>query len=295
MKIIILLLFVCGCATTPDNSSKIQIEMKQKTKELKVSVEIFKTEIAPGDTRKITVGTEGIDESASLSCNGVNHTFYIQNKKMIFFMVNSYFSKKESLNCTVTTNLNEKYKIVQASIYKKKYELEYLHVDKKRIQLSKKDLARVIAEQKVLNKVYASGKRTPRFNKSFVLPMTSFITSSYGKKRIYNNHKQGQHLGIDFRAAVGVPINTSNSGKVLFAGDLFYTGNTVIVDHGVGIFTVYGHLSKIVVKSGESVAKQALVGLAGMTGRVTGPHLHWGVKIHGQWIDGASLVSTTAP
>ena len=89
---------------------------------------------------------------------------------------------------------------------------------------------------------------------------------------------------------VGLPIPSSNNGKVLYVGNLFYTGNVVIIDHGVNLFTVYAHLSKIMVKTGDSVEQGQILGLAGKTGRVSGPHLHWGVKLHGFNIDGFSLV-----
>ena len=128
------------------------------------------------------------------------------------------------------------------------------------------------------------------FNEPFEVPLDSYITSHYGNRRLFNNKKRSQHLGNDFRAAVGVPIPVANKGKVVFTGNLFYSGNVVIVDHGLNIFTAYGHLSKINVQEGMIVNKGTIVGLAGKTGRVSGPHLHWGVKINGSWIDGFSLV-----
>ena len=88
----------------------------------------------------------------------------------------------------------------------------------------------------------------------------------------------------------GTKIPAVNNGKVVFTGDLFYSGHTVIVDHGLGIFTLYGHLSDMAVKVGDGVQKGDIVGLSGNTGRSTAPHLHWGVIIHGDDIDGLTLV-----
>jgi murein DD-endopeptidase MepM/ murein hydrolase activator NlpD len=98
------------------------------------------------------------------------------------------------------------------------------------------------------------------------------------------------HLGNDFRAPEGTPIPTSNTGKVVYVGDLFYSGKTVIVDHGMQLFSMYAHLSKISVAVGATVNRGDIVGLSGATGRASGPHLHWGIKINGEWIDGFSLV-----
>ena len=124
--------------------------------------------------------------------------------------------------------------------------------------------------------------------------MNSVVTSVYGTKRVYNKHKEGQHLGIDFRAAIGDKVPATNAGKVVYAGDLFYTGWTVILDHGLDIFSVYGHLSKPLVVAGEMVERGQLIGLSGDTGRTSGPHLHWGVKVQGQYIDGTVLIEESS-
>ena len=141
--------------------------------------------------------------------------------------------------------------------------------------------------------LYGQSADTPYFNQPFKAPLDSFITSIYGNKRVYNNDHKSQHLGTDYRAAVGVPIPSVNRGKVLFAGDLFYTGGTVIIDHGMDIFTVYGHLSAVKTEAGKIVEPGEIVGLSGSTGRSSGPHLHWGVKIHGHYVNGYSLIDET--
>jgi murein DD-endopeptidase MepM/ murein hydrolase activator NlpD len=96
---------------------------------------------------------------------------------------------------------------------------------------------------------------------------------------------------VDYKAAVGDEIFSSNAGKIILARNLFFSGNTVIIDHGMGILTVYMHMSKLLVQLGDYVPQLSLLGLAGSTGRVTGPHLHWGVKVNGHWIDGLTLLA----
>jgi murein DD-endopeptidase MepM/ murein hydrolase activator NlpD len=175
----------------------------------------------------------------------------------------------------------------------KEYKSEKLKVDFKKIKLSPEDQKRADNEQEILNQIYASSVSSFLFKSSFEEPMSSAVTSVYGTRRIYNKQKKGQHLGIDYRAAIGDKVPATNSGKVVFAGDLFYTGNTVIIDHGLDIFSVYGHLSKTVVESGKFVEKGEVIGHSGNTGRTSGPHLHWGVKIQGQYIDGMVLINET--
>lgn len=178
--------------------------------------------------------------------------------------------------------------IVNVKIYP--YKEEFLNVDQKRVVLSKKDQERANREWHLVQKIYQNAYKGSYINAPFIPPLNSFITSRYGKRRVFNKIKKTQHLGNDFRAKVGVPIPASNRGKVVFSGNLFYTGNVVIVDHGLGIFSLYGHLSKNFVKVDDIIEQGEILGLSGRTGRVSGPHLHWGVKMHGHNVDGFSLV-----
>lgn len=206
------------------------------------------------------------------------------------FFVESYFSKLKSFQCFIDTEKTTNHLVAYVDVKSFQFPEERLFVDKKRVKLSAPDQRRVAREQKKLNKIYA--KRIPHFvfSEPFIAPLNSFLTSRYGAKRLFNKSKRTQHLGNDFRAAIGVKIPSANSGYVVFAGDLFYSGKTVIINHGLGLFSTYGHLSKILVSRGDYVARGSLLGKAGMSGRVTGPHLHWGVKFDGHWIDGFSLV-----
>ena len=225
-----------------------------------------------------------------LQCDNGNEFHLIKKDKMYkAYLVESYFSKLKPVNCFLTNGAESK-QVLAISIKEFAYKSERLYVNKRRVELAPKDLARAIKEQKMLNAIYAAGSQTAYFDEAFQTPLKSKITSYYGARRVFNKKKKTQHLGTDYRARIGVPIKAVNRGKVVFSGNLFYTGNAVIIDHGLGIFTVYGHLSKLIAKKGELVVKNSLLGLSGNTGRVSGPHLHWGVKISGHWVDGISLV-----
>lgn len=223
-------------------------------------------------------------EGKNINCSNGNFPVS-QEAKPFYIYAESYFSDMKEKKCLAN---NVEIKIV---VREKQFPYEELKVDHKKVNLNKKDLARVVREQKILNKVYSNQSSSKSVKDVFKLPLNSKITSDYGKRRLFNNQRKGQHLGIDFRANVGKPVSVANNGQVVLAKDLFYTGNTVIVYHGLGIFTVYGHLSKINVKENEKIKKGQILGLAGMTGRVTGPHLHWGVKVNGQWVNGKDLLS----
>lgn len=246
--------------------------------------------IRPGEVRFIEFPVA--NPSARLLCREPVK-FSLNGKIGSAIIMESYFSDLKPFEC----NLNFKGETLYTISFKvedRVYKAEQLKVDSKRIKLSKKDQKRADEEQQLLNRVYASSLNDFQFKEAFMQPMNSHVTSVYGTKRVYNKMKKGQHLGIDYRAAIGDKVPATNRGKVVFAGDLFYTGWTVIIDHGLDIFTVYGHLSKTAVLAGNMVEKGELIGYSGNTGRTSGPHLHWGVKIQGQYIDGMSLIDETS-
>jgi murein DD-endopeptidase MepM/ murein hydrolase activator NlpD len=166
-----------------------------------------------------------------------------------------------------------------------KYKSEALSVDPGHVTVSKKNLQRVAREKKEIQRIYANSNDTRLWYGIFNRPLAGDITSAFGTRRLFNGQHRSYHRGTDFRANIGTPVKASNSGIVRLARNLFYSGNIVIVDHGMGIFTNYAHLSKIQVKEDQHVASGYPIGLAGSTGRVSGPHLHWGVKVNGVYVD----------
>jgi len=175
------------------------------------------------------------------------------------------------------------------SIISGKYPSEVLKVDGKRVKLNPKDLKRAIAEAKEVKAIYKVFTPQRFWEGAFVLPVRSKITSIYGSRRVYNGVMKSFHKGTDLRAPVGTPIRSTAGGRVVLSKDLFYTGNTILVDHGYGIYTLYAHMSKLLTKKGQRVKRGQKLGLAGKTGRVNGPHLHWGAVIYGHKVDPISL------
>ena len=243
--------------------------------------------IRPGEARLMEFDIP--DHNVRFYCRDQELKIHKKNQKARVVVVESYFSDMRPFNCYLKQEDQNLYEIF-FKVTEKEFKAEQLRVDSKRIKLSPKDQRRADAEQLVLNKIYASSLDSFLFSESFQSPLKSHITSVYGTRRVYNKQKKGQHLGTDFRAAIGDKVPTTNTGKVVFAGDLFYTGGTVIIDHGLEIFSVYGHLSKPLVEAGQIVKRGDVIGLSGNTGRTSGPHLHWGVKVQGQYIDGMALV-----
>ena len=245
-------------------------------------------EISPGEVRWVEFPVS--DNESKLTCRNAEVKFVKKGSRGFAFVMESYFSDMSPFKCLVMSQ-NKVVHEVSFSVKEREYLAEKLKVDSKKIKLSPKDEKRVQEEQVILNKIYASSISEFLFNEAFFEPLKSVVTSVYGTRRVYNKHKKGQHLGIDYRAAIGDKVPAANAGKIVFSGDLFYTGWTVIIDHGVDIFTVYGHLSKTMVSEGDIVKRGDIIGLSGNTGRTSGPHLHWGTKVQGQYVDGFVLIN----
>jgi murein DD-endopeptidase MepM/ murein hydrolase activator NlpD len=150
--------------------------------------------------------------------------------------------------------------------------------------------SRIQWETELLESIYSINTSPWLGDGKFTLPNSGETAANFGERRIYNNVPRSTHAGVDVKAAFGSPVQAANSGKVVLAKDLYFSGRTVIIDHGLGVFTFYCHFSTIKVKRGDSVKKGALIGLVGSTGRSTGPHLHWGVKIHESRVDPLALL-----
>jgi len=171
-----------------------------------------------------------------------------------------------------------------------KYKTDELKVDSSRVNPNKKNIERAQKEARKIKRVYAEGSIARLWDGEFQLPMTSDITSPFGNKRVFNGQLKSFHNGVDFRARSATPVYAANSGVVKMAENLFYSGNAVVIDHGTGIFTIYAHLSRIDVTAGQLVEKGQRLGLTGATGRVSGPHLHWGVKVKGIAVNPMQLI-----
>jgi murein DD-endopeptidase MepM/ murein hydrolase activator NlpD len=172
-----------------------------------------------------------------------------------------------------------------------KFPVERLTVPEQFVQLSPENTERALREQKEIEEIHKTLTGLPLWEEPFVAPIPGGTGSNFGKRRVFNGESRNPHGGADLRATTGTPILATNKGRVVLAKDLFFTGNTVIVDHGLGIYTLYAHLSEINVEKDATVERGQVVGLAGATGRVTGPHLHWGARVQNSRVDPFSLVS----
>lgn len=184
----------------------------------------------------------------------------------------------------------EKGKIV-VDVRARKFPTTPLEVDDRFVELNKASLDRANRESKETDAIYGRITTDIVPDEPFTVPIPGVAGRNFGERRIFNGEPRAPHSGADLRAKSGTPVHATNRGCVVLAKNLFFTGNTVIVDHGSGIYSLYAHLSRIDVTSGEVVKNGQIVGLVGATGRVTAPHLHWGMRVQGARVDPFSLVT----
>lgn len=172
----------------------------------------------------------------------------------------------------------------------KEFPLKKLWVKQEFVTPPQDVLDRIQWESELLGQIYDIFTLQWLGEGPFIIPSEGEANPNFGERRIFNNEPRSPHSGVDISSPYGAPVRASNSGKVVLAKDLYFAGKTVIIDHGFGVFTQYLHFSKILAKRGNLVRKGDIIGEIGATGRVTGPHLHWGVKVSGSRVDPFSLL-----
>jgi murein DD-endopeptidase MepM/ murein hydrolase activator NlpD len=165
-----------------------------------------------------------------------------------------------------------------------------LTVDDAFVTPPKSEEARIEREAALLASIWRGGAAMRLWTAGFVRPVPQAANSAFGTRSIFNGKPRNAHGGADFLSPAGTPIQSPNAGRTVIARSLYYSGNTVIIDHGLGVFSTLAHLSRIDVHEGDVVTPGQVIGLVGATGRVTGPHLHWAVRIADARVDPLSLL-----
>lgn len=181
------------------------------------------------------------------------------------------------------------------TVHGAKYKTSRLTVAQKYVTPDPETLRRIDAEREIKRVAFAHFIPSPEWSGNFLAPVATEITENYGTSRTFNGKLATLHRGTDFRAPLGTPVHASNAGEVVLARDLYYEGNCVVIDHGLGFMTMYMHLSRFDVKEGDKVEKGQAIALTGDTGRVTGPHLHMAVRWSGEYLDPMKLLNLQLP
>jgi len=173
-----------------------------------------------------------------------------------------------------------------------KFPTEHLKVEKQFVQPDPEQQKRAEDDSKKMRAIYDTITPQPLWKGPFRMPLKEAVTGgNFGRRRVLNGIARSPHAGVDFPAPTGTPVYAPQAGKVVLAEDLYYSGNTVVIDHGFGIYTLYAHLSQFVAHAGDTVEAGTEIGKVGATGRVTGPHLHWGLTVDHARVNALQIVN----
>jgi murein DD-endopeptidase MepM/ murein hydrolase activator NlpD len=172
-----------------------------------------------------------------------------------------------------------------------KFPTERLKVAPNFVEPNPEQAAKAAEDQKKLRAIYATATPEKLWTGPFRIPLIGVKTGgNFGKRRVLNGKSNSPHSGVDLPSPTGTPVHATQSGRVVLAEELYFAGNTVVIDHGLGIYTLYGHFSEIDAKVGDEVKAGDVIGKVGATGRVTGPHLHWGLEIDHARVNAMEIV-----
>ncbi len=181
-------------------------------------------------------------------------------------------------------------KVITVSVKKVMFGTQRLTLPRSMVDLDPETLQRVNRESRRMKAVLRGYRQERLWRGAFIRPVDGDVTTPFGVRRILNDQPRSPHSGVDLRAPEGTPIHACNDGMVVLVGEMFFSGKSVVLDHGFGMYSMYFHLSEARVQEGEAIPRGAVIGLVGSTGRASGPHLHWGVRLNGARVDPLSLI-----
>ncbi len=176
-----------------------------------------------------------------------------------------------------------------------KFGTERLELPEDKVELDSETLVRVEREQEAMLAALAPVGASRLWAGAFVQPVDGRVRGSFGQTRVINGKPRSPHSGEDISAPKGTPVLAANAGQVVVSSEMFFSGKSVVIDHGQGIYTMYFHLDEVDVQAGYRVEKGARIGAVGSTGRATGPHLHWGARVSGARVNPFSILSLQLP
>ena len=179
----------------------------------------------------------------------------------------------------------------EIKVIKKDYGVRRLTLPQNMVDLDAKTLKRAKKESKTMKSLWNAIPSAPFWRGPFLRPVPGEVKGPFGRRSVINNQPRSPHSGVDLKAGPETPIMAINNGRVVLTAEHFFTGHTVVIDHGGEIQSMYFHLHGILVEQGEIVTKGKVIGLVGSTGRSTGPHLHWGIRVNGARVDPLSLTA----
>jgi len=252
---------------------------------------LFPSRVSPGDAFLIKVSEARASELPAASLNG-KEILFSRCGETCFIGIGAAALETKPGRHVIYLRMGEKSMQLSLLVKRTRFPTLFLTLPKEKVFLSPEDTERAEREEERLRLLWMTISDR-LWEGSFLLPLEHSISAAFGIKRMMNRKVTSIHKGVDIRGKEGDEVKASNRGKVVLAEELFFGGNTVILDHGQGIFTMYMHLSSFNVKLEDLVSTGDVIGSVGSSGRASGPHLHFGVKIQGVSVNPVSFVKLT--
>ncbi len=250
------------------------------------NIELTPEEVAPGNVFLLKIQTESASSPEAKFLDKKINFYPTKDGYFIALVPVDIDTPPQDHKILIKHGEKKQYAGIKIKPYK--FLTKEITLPKKKVILSPENKIRVEREFVLLKKIWTQNS-AKEWDGGFITPTSTALSETFGIKRIINGKKTSIHRGIDYKGKVGTPVKAINSGKVVLSDDLFYGGNTLIIDHGMGLFSVYMHLSKFNVSTGKRISKGQIIGFIGKTGRVTGPNLHISVKLQGISVNPAAL------
>jgi len=272
--IFLMSVFICCSEYTPANAFR---------------AEVLPHEIKPGDAFIIKVTDVPASSHLPIAHLSKKQLYFSNCGEACFIAIGAIEIKTKPGAYTINLLVGEKKKTLTLVVKPAHFPTLNVTLPDEKVFLSPENLKRVKKEEKKLHALFQSVSEK-LWDGGFILPLINDFSTAFGTKRIMNKKRVSIHRGLDIRGKIGENVKASNHGRVVLAEELFFGGNTVIIDHGQGIYTIYMHLSEFNVQSETILSKGDTIGFVGASGRATGPHLHFGVKIHNISANPVSLI-----
>lgn len=241
--------------------------------------------IAQGEVGLITMKNKGGIPSVRWMGKTVALVSYGNNQRVAGFIGVDLTTKPGRYTLLISGTHSDTPHSLGVNVVSKDHGVRRFTVPKEMAELDSLTLKRVKREIRSMREVLSKPAGDRLWRGAWIVPLSGRVVSPFGCRTIINGHERSPHSGVDLRAKEGTPVKAVNRGRIAFVADHFFSGRSVVTDHGAGIQSMYFHLSHIPVKVGQLVEKGALIGLSGSSGRATGPHLHFGIRINGGRVD----------
>jgi murein DD-endopeptidase MepM/ murein hydrolase activator NlpD len=246
--------------------------------------------IGQGDVALVTVRGKGVRPQIIWMGKKITVGYSSNNEQWAGFIGADLTTEpgRYTLQVNYTTNADPDF--IPITVRSKDHGIRRITVPKKMVELDRDILQRVLREISTVKQVFMTSSEDPLWWGRWTRPLPGTVVSPFGCRNIINDMERSPHSGVDLKAAAGTPVKAANKGIVALVAEHFFSGKSIIIDHGGGIFSMYFHLSHISVRVGELVEKGHSIGLSGCSGRVTGPHLHFGIRLNGRRINPLTLI-----